>query len=137
MIGFVIQFFELQWPFAIHYIYTLWVLTDKLHELQSCNSLYIWCNSLQLYQNNSFSTTMQFHYYYTHDVMLTSLIVIHLLNMTCSTIKIFGHYFFFQNIDLHCTLWLWMMVQDCDMWHNTKFATWHINYILEYIYFSS
>jgi hypothetical protein len=34
---------------------------------------------LQLNQNNSFSTTMQFHYNCTHDVMLTSLIVIHLL----------------------------------------------------------
>jgi hypothetical protein len=32
---------------------------------------------LQIYQNNSFSTTMQLHYNYTHDVMLTSLIVIH------------------------------------------------------------
>jgi hypothetical protein len=34
---------------------------------------------LQFHQNNSFSTTMQFHYNYTHDVMLTSLNVIHLL----------------------------------------------------------
>jgi hypothetical protein len=34
---------------------------------------------LQLYQNNSFWTTMQFHYNYTLDVMLMSLIVIHLL----------------------------------------------------------
>jgi len=33
---------------------------------------------LQLCQNNSFSITMQFHYNYTRDVMLTSLIVIHL-----------------------------------------------------------
>jgi hypothetical protein len=34
---------------------------------------------LQLCQNNSFSTTMQLQYNYTYDVMLTSLIVIHLL----------------------------------------------------------
>jgi hypothetical protein len=34
---------------------------------------------LQLYQNNMFSIIMQFHYNYTHDVMLMSLIVIHLL----------------------------------------------------------
>jgi hypothetical protein len=34
---------------------------------------------LQFYQNNMFSITMQFHYNYTHDVMLMSLIVIHLL----------------------------------------------------------
>jgi hypothetical protein len=34
---------------------------------------------LQLSQNNSFPTIMQLHYNYTHDVMLTSLIIIHLL----------------------------------------------------------
>ncbi len=34
---------------------------------------------LQLYQNNSFSTTMQFHYNCTNDVILMSLIVIDLL----------------------------------------------------------
>jgi hypothetical protein len=34
---------------------------------------------LQLNQNNSFSTIMQLHHNYTHDVMLTSLIIIHLL----------------------------------------------------------
>jgi hypothetical protein len=33
----------------------------------------------QLYENNSFLTTMPLHYNYTHDVMLTSLIVIQLL----------------------------------------------------------
>jgi len=35
--------------------------------------------ALQLNQNNSFSTIMQFDYNYTHDVILTSLIVIHIL----------------------------------------------------------
>jgi hypothetical protein len=73
------------------------MLMDKLHELQSCNSPYIQCNSLQLNcnliatqlqlittqlqpnQNNSFSTIMQLHYKCTHDIMLTSLIIIHLL----------------------------------------------------------
>jgi hypothetical protein len=34
----------------------------------------------QLSQNNSFSIIIQLHYNYTHDVMLTSLIFIHLLN---------------------------------------------------------
>jgi hypothetical protein len=34
---------------------------------------------LQLNQNNSFSTIIQLHYNYTNNVMLTSLIVIHLL----------------------------------------------------------
>jgi hypothetical protein len=46
---------------------------------------------LQFSQNNSFLTTIQLHYNYTHDVMLTSLIVIHLLNLTCDIMKIFGH----------------------------------------------
>ncbi len=34
---------------------------------------------LQLNQNNSFSTTIQLHYNYTHDGMMTSYIIIHLL----------------------------------------------------------
>ncbi len=32
---------------VIHSIYTSWVLANMLHELQSCNSPYIKCNSLQ------------------------------------------------------------------------------------------
>jgi hypothetical protein len=35
----------------------------------------------QLNQNNSFSTFMQHHYIYTHDVNMTSLIIIHLLKI--------------------------------------------------------
>jgi hypothetical protein len=42
---------------ATHYIYTPWVLTDKLHELHSWNSPYIQCNSITC-QNNTFSTTV-------------------------------------------------------------------------------
>jgi hypothetical protein len=34
---------------------------------------------LQFNQNNSFSTIVKFHYNYTHDVVLMSLIVIHVL----------------------------------------------------------
>ncbi len=34
---------------------------------------------MQLNQNNSFSTIIQLYYNYTHDGMLMSLIVIHLL----------------------------------------------------------
>jgi hypothetical protein len=79
---------------------------------------------LQLYQNNSFSITMQLHYNYTHDVMLTSLIIIHLLKFDT------WHYGDFwtlkKNINLHCSLWLLMMVRDYDMWHNKFFVTWHI-----------
>jgi hypothetical protein len=36
---------------------------------------------LQFSQNNSFSTTMQFHYNCTHGVMLMSLIVIHVFKI--------------------------------------------------------
>jgi hypothetical protein len=34
--------------------------------------------------------------------------------------KIFGHKFFFQNIDLHHPLYLLMMVWDSNTWHNKK-----------------
>jgi len=56
------------------------MLRDKLHELQlTIYMVQLIANQLQLNENNLFSTTMQLHYNYTHDVMLTSLIVIHLL----------------------------------------------------------
>jgi hypothetical protein len=56
-----------------------WVLTDKLHELQlTICTMQLIVIQLQFSQNNSFSTTIQLHYNYTHDVMLVSLIVIHL-----------------------------------------------------------
>ncbi len=57
-------------------------VNQQMHELQSCNSPYIQCNSLHLNSNfmkTTHLTTMSLHYNYTHDVMLTSLIVIHLL----------------------------------------------------------
>jgi hypothetical protein len=56
----------------------------------NCNSLYLYIVSanvsmvqfivtrLQFSQNNSFSTIMQFHYNYTVNAMLMSLIVVHL-----------------------------------------------------------
>jgi hypothetical protein len=74
-----------------------WIVKD------TCNSLYLYIGNaneqvawivefqftvyamqlittqLQFYQNNSFSTIMQLHYNCTHDGMLMSLIVIHLL----------------------------------------------------------
>jgi hypothetical protein len=81
---------------ATHCIYTPWVLMDKLHELKSCNSLYILCNTLQFYQNNSFSTIMQLFYNCTHDVMMMWLIVIHLLKPNMWHYDFFWHrnYFF-------------------------------------------
>jgi len=51
---------------------------DKLHELQlTIYTVQLIPIQLQFYQNNSFSTIMQFHYKCTHDVMLTSLTIIH------------------------------------------------------------
>jgi hypothetical protein len=49
-----------------------WMLMGKLHELQDCNSIVTMLD-------NSFSIIMQLHYNYTHDVVLTSLIIIHQL----------------------------------------------------------
>jgi hypothetical protein len=73
---------------------------NKLHELQSCISLHIQCNSLQLnykfYQHNSFSTIMQLHYDYTHDVILMSFIVIHLLKFDTWHYEFFWIYIFFE-----------------------------------------
>jgi hypothetical protein len=45
------------------------IATHHIYGLIHCN----------LIKNNLFSTIMQLHYNYTHDVMLISLIVIHLL----------------------------------------------------------
>ncbi len=57
---------------------------------------------LQLNQNNSFSSTMQLHYNCTHDVMLMSLIIIHLLKSYTWHYDDFWHKIvIFQNIDLH------------------------------------
>jgi len=50
---------------------------------------------LQLSQN-LFSTIVQFHYNYTHDVILTSLIVIHLLKSNMWHDEKFGHNFFLK-----------------------------------------
>jgi hypothetical protein len=76
---------------------------------------------LQLYQNNSFSTIMWFHYNCTHDVMMMSLIVIHPWKYDTWHMKFFGHkIIIFSNIDFYCPLWLLMMIWNCDTWHNKK-----------------
>ncbi len=54
---------------------------------------------LQFNQNNSFSTTMQFCYNCTHDVMLTSLIVIH---------QIFWRWHFCQNSNRNLNKIVWI-----------------------------
>jgi hypothetical protein len=92
-----------------------------------CNSIFAYAldtyNSLQLYQNKSFSTTMQVHNNCTHDLMLTSLIVIHPLKSSTWHFEYFWIYIYIyiSNIDLHFPLLL-MMVRNCDTWHNKKLA---------------
>ncbi len=72
---------------------------------------------LQLYQNNSFSTTMQLHYNCTHDVMLTSLIVIHLWKFNTlqyekfMDIKKKSKYWFQLSYDC----WWWSKIVTCDV----------------------
>jgi hypothetical protein len=51
--------FEFQKTLAINHIYMSWMLMHKLHELQSYNSPYIWCNSLQLNYNLAKITNVQ------------------------------------------------------------------------------
>jgi hypothetical protein len=119
--------------------FSFWIIEE------SCNSLYLYivnaneqvawiaklqlticivqliATQLQLYQNNTFSTIMQLYYNCTCDVILMSLIVIHLLKFDTWHYEFFWHKNnFFRNIHLHCSLWLWMMVQNCDRWHNKK-----------------
>ncbi len=80
---------------------------------------------LQLNQNNSFSTIMQFHYNYTHDVMLTSLIVINLLKSNMWHYKKFGHNFFFEILIsiIHYDCWWWSKIVT----HGT-IKNWHMEY---------
>ncbi len=51
---------------------------------------------LQLNLNNLLSINMQLHYNYTHDVMLTSLIVIHLLKIDMWHYEVFGLFSFLK-----------------------------------------
>jgi hypothetical protein len=61
------------------------MLTNKLHELQIIiYMVQLIIIQLQLGQNNSFSTTMQLHFNYTHDVILTSLIINHIFKSDMS-----------------------------------------------------
>jgi hypothetical protein len=86
------------------------------------NSLYIWCNSLQLkcnFQNSSFSTTMQFPYDYNHNVMHFS--SIH-QNLTHGTMRIFHEFFEILISIVHYDYsfrWFWMMtcgtIKSCHM----------------------
>jgi hypothetical protein len=114
--------FELQWPFATHYISTLWMLLDKLHELQKLlDSSYIQCNSLQL--NCNFVRTIPLQLLcnfldYNHNVMLTSFFI-HSSKFNTWNYENFGG--FFWNIDIHHPLWLFILDGlDYHTWQNRK-----------------
>ncbi len=71
------------------------MLMDKLHELQSCNSSYIWCNSLQF--NCNFVKTTHFQLL-CNSIITTPMIHVDVINcypsiknLTRDTMNIFGH----------------------------------------------
>jgi hypothetical protein len=76
---------------------------------------------------------MQLHYNYTHDVILMSLIVIHLLKSNM------WHYERFLDIRIiyfskYVSPSSIMIINDgMKLWHmaQLKISTWHINYIFE------
>ncbi len=62
----------LQFTYNSLYLYTMNVNEQVAWSIK----LQFIATQLQLNQNNSFSIIIQLHYNYTHDVMLTSLIII-------------------------------------------------------------
>jgi hypothetical protein len=101
-----------------HRIYMLWVLSDKLQELQELQltiyTVQLIITQLQLCCNNSFSTTMQLPYDYGHIVMLTSFLI-HPSKLNTWYYEDFS--WFFWNIDIHRPLWLFV-------WNG--FLLWHV-----------
>jgi hypothetical protein len=109
--------FEFHLTLATHHISTLWMLSNKLQELQKLQlivyTMQFITTQLQLCCNNSFSTTMQLPCDYNHNVMLTSFFI--------HTSKFnMWHYedflWFFWNIDIHCPLWLFVL-DGLGLWH--------------------
>jgi hypothetical protein len=106
--------------------------------LDTYNSPYIWCNSLQL--NYNFVTTT--HFLLPCNSLMTIIIMscwhhfssIH-QNLTHGIMK--KNCDFFENIDIHHPLWLFVL-DSFGLWHmaQSKVAMWHINWNLEnkYIY---
>jgi len=100
-------------------------------------TLQLIATQLQLSQNNSFSITIQLHYNYTHDVMLMSLLVVHLLKFDM------WHYEDFwtlKNLKYWSPSSIMIVYGDLKLWHmaQLKTTTWHINCILDiYLYISS
>jgi hypothetical protein len=73
----------------------LWVLLDKLHELQKLKfiiyTMQLVAIQLQFSWNNSFSTTMQFHHIYSHKIMLMLLFFFYPLKFDMWHNKFFCH----------------------------------------------
>ncbi len=137
--GLAIQFFELHQILVTHHIYMLWVLLDKLKELQQLQfivyTIQLITTQLQLCHNNSFSTTMQCPYDYDDNVMLMSFFI---HTSKFNTWHYEDFLWFFWNIDIHCPLWLFVL-NGLGLWHmaQSKIITWQTNWILEtniYIY---
>jgi hypothetical protein len=63
---------------------------------------------------------MQLHYNYTHDIMLTSLIVIHLLKSNMWHYEYFGTYFFFEILIsiIHYDFQWWYEIVTCGTIEN-------------------
>jgi hypothetical protein len=116
--------FEFHQTFAIHHIYTLWVLSDKLH-IYTMEFITI---QFQLCRNNSFSTTMQLPYDYNHNVMLKSFF------LHPSIFNMWHYEDFCDFFEIWCPSsimiihfrWSWIMTHDI-----AKAGMWHINWILE------
>jgi hypothetical protein len=95
------------------YFYTLSVIKQVAWVVQLQLIIYVVqliATRLQLCRNHSFSTIMQLHYNYSHNVMLTLLIFIHTLKLDMWHYEDF--WIFFWNIDFHHLLWLLRV-----LWH--------------------
>ncbi len=122
--------FELYQTLAIHYIYMLKMLLDKLQKLQlAIYIVQLIITQLQLCCNNSFSTIMQLPYDYNHNVKLTSFFI-HPSKFNQWYYEDFS--WFFWNIDIHHPLWLFVL-NGFQLWQvaRSKVVMWHINWILE------
>jgi hypothetical protein len=74
------------------------VAIHRIYNATHCNSIATQSKQLIF---NYYSTIIQLRYNYTHDVMLASLIVIHVLKSNMWHYEDFWKLKKFQNIDLH------------------------------------
>jgi hypothetical protein len=125
--------FELQWPFATHFIFTpmnvigqvAWITRNTTRFIYNLTLMQLSCNSItttfQLLCNSLMTTTIMS--YWCHFSSIHQ-------NLTQSIMKFLGD--FFWNIDIHCPLLLFIL-NYLKLWHvaQSKVAMWHINWILE------